>query len=142
MFLHARIRALALTPVAALACCGTLLPTRPAVGSALVVRIDEDNNRKHVKLRRGATLVVNLPVNRSTGYSWRVYGQFPSLLKPYGGPQYQKSAHAKQGQGARQVFRFGAGAVGITTLRMAYARSWQKNAKPEKVYAFTLHVAR
>lgn len=83
-------------------------------------------------IRAGQTLVIALPANPSTGYSWGVESPDRSTL-----PQVNdvETHQVSKGLGApaRQVIRFRAVKTGQTDLRLVYRRPWQADLPPTMV---------
>ncbi len=98
------------------------------------VTLTDRDNGTDVDLTSGGTLIVKLPSNPSTGYSWAVAGD-PSPLKLHRTSFVQKS-HSGQmvGSSGTQVLRFGANSVGMGNLTVIYRRSWEYNVPPLKTF--------
>lgn len=85
---------------------------------AAIVTVNEFNGGGQVTLKLGDTLVVNLRSNASTGYSWTVAQNNPSLLRPMGS-SYQPIIGGPPGAQGTQTFRFravGSGGEGLILL--------------------------
>jgi inhibitor of cysteine peptidase len=114
-------------------------PTASSTKSTITaVTVTDRDNGTDVDLTAGGTLIVKLPSNPSTGYSWAVAGD-PSPLKLHKTSFVQKS-HSGQmvGSAGTQVLRFGANSVGMGNLTVVYRRSWEYNVPP--VTTFTVRV--
>jgi inhibitor of cysteine peptidase len=98
------------------------------------VTIADRDNGTDVDLTAGGMLIVKLPSNPSTGYSWAVAGD-SSPLKLQKTSFVQKS-HSRQmvGSAGTQVLRFGANSVGMGNLTVVYRRSWEYNVPPVKTF--------
>lgn len=85
---------------------------------AAIVTVNEGNAGGQVTLKLNDTLVVNLRSNASTGYSWSVAQNNPSLLRPMGS-SYQPLIGGPPGAQGTQTFRFravGSGGEGLILL--------------------------
>jgi inhibitor of cysteine peptidase len=114
----------ALLVVASLAAC--------APGETRVTKSDDGGR---VSLRVGQTLVVELPGNPSTGYSWTGGGQ-DGVLVPSGEPEFVADSEMLGSPGT-VVLRFEAARPGETRLSLAYERSWETT---EPIDTFSLAV--
>ncbi len=109
--------------------------TPSALGHAM--RLDEHASGRKITLEKGEYVIVSLPANRTTGYSWNIATHTePSVLKPVDSA-YEVPANAKPGQGGRQVYTFEAHNAGADEIYLVYMRPWE-NADPAR--KFTLFV--
>jgi inhibitor of cysteine peptidase len=86
-----------------------------------------------VSLKVGQTLVVTLPSNPSTGYSWTVSGAPDSaVLTQEGDITYTPSNPdvVMPGSGGSETVRFTATAAGTTKLVLDYRRPWETDVPP------------
>lgn len=83
-------------------------------------------------------LVVRLPANPSTGYSWRyvVAGDDVLRLETING--VAPTPNGMVGVAGEEVWSFRAQGTGRAVLTYVYERSWEKNTPPAKI--FTLFV--
>ena len=88
----------------------------------------------------GDILVVSLPSNPTTGYSWQVIAVDATTLVQQGEPVYVQSpgAGGSVGAGGTEVFRFEAARAGTVTLTLGYLRPWEEGIPP--VETFTIAV--
>lgn len=104
------------------------------------VVLAEGDNGRDIDLTIGSTLLVNLPGNPSTGYTWAVAGD-PSPLK-----LQKASFHKGKKQGGAvgapgiAVFYFTAKSSGMATLTLVYRRSWEYNVQPMKTFTVRVDV--
>ena len=105
-----------------------------------LLTVGEKDNGTTVDLTQDETLVVKLPGNPTTGYSWAVIGD-PSPLKLVKSTT-QRSANSKTMAGAPSVqeFRFRADAAGIVSLTLHYRRPWEHDAPPAKTYTLRVQI--
>jgi inhibitor of cysteine peptidase len=105
--------------------CLTLSSAVCAQGGNTVTLTEADNNGM-VSLSVGDTLVVRLPSNPSTGYSWSVAQNNPGVpLQPIGSPSFERREDVPPGAPGVQVFRFRAAGGGSSFLRMIYHRPFE-----------------
>jgi inhibitor of cysteine peptidase len=111
--------------------------TKTSSSSVLVT--DQDNGRD-VDLTTGASLIVKLTSNPSTGYSWALSGDASPL-------RLVKSTYVKNppsskivGTMGMQVFRLSASAAGMARLKLVYRRSWEYNVPPVKTFSLRVNV--
>ena len=111
-------------------------------GACRTVTVSEKQNGASASLPAGGSLVVRLRSNASTGYMWQVTPGSNSVLRLVGKPQYVAPSTALIGAPGQQIFLFDAVADGAATLTLNYARPWEKNVLPAKVFRLTVHVRR
>lgn len=114
----------------AIALGALVLAISAAAHGPRVIGIGQKQNGENAGVHRGDTLVVSLPANPPTGYSWRISAVNRRLLRP-DGTGYVPAAHPPLAQRARGVvvFIFKAVATGTTTLKLTYANSGKQVAK-------------
>jgi inhibitor of cysteine peptidase len=88
----------------------------------------------------GQPLVVRLPSNPSTGYSWNysVVGDDVLHLESVSG--VSASPNGMVGVPGDTVWSFRAQGKGIAELNYVYARPWEKDAPPAKTFRLTVVV--
>jgi inhibitor of cysteine peptidase len=93
-----------------------------AAHSPRVIGIGQKQNGENAEVHVGDTLVVSLPANPRSGYSWRLAAVNRRLLRP-DARGYVPAAHPPLAQAATgvAVIIFKAVARGTTTLNMNYA---------------------
>ena len=102
--------------------------------------ITEEDEGSIVALGEGAYLMVALPGNPTTGYSWAAE-TVPNFLEPVAGVGYLPEAQdpVLVGGGGIFFFRFRAKEAGSGTLSFAYKRAWE-TAPPAKTFTITVEV--
>ncbi len=103
--------------------------------------VNVDSSGGAVELAPGQLLVVSLPSNPSTGYSWRAE-LVPPVLKPFGGEE-RKPADVQPGlagAGGTSCWRFVAVESGQGELRLVYQRPWEKGVPPAKSVTYQITV--
>ncbi len=100
----------------ALVWCGSAVAHGPRV-----IGIGQKQNKEDVQIHLGDTLVVSLPANPSTGYSWRIVQSDRHLLRPAGTGFVTSSAPPlAQGASGIAVFIFKTVHTGKVRLRLNY----------------------
>lgn len=104
------------------------------------VTVSVSDSGGEASLLPGQPLVVRLPSNPSTGYSWtyRVVGDDVLRLDSVSGVTPQ--ADGKVGAPGETVWSFRAQGKGIAQLSYVYTRAWEKNAAPAKTFSLTVVV--
>jgi inhibitor of cysteine peptidase len=116
--------------VAALAALSAAASAQPGPDLRPPVIVGEDSGP--VQLQLGQLLMVRLPVQAGTGYSWTASTDTGNLefvdqstLHPFG-------EAPTIGGGQTQMFMYRAIGPGETTLRFAYRRPWEAGIPPAK----------
>jgi predicted secreted protein len=89
-------------------------------------------------LRMGQEAVLELPSNRSTGYSWFLADSKDSVLTSLGQPAYRVS-RSMPGAGGTETWKFQATKAGNGSLKLEYRRPWEK-VPPAKTVLFHISV--
>ena len=108
-----------------------LASTRLAYG----LNVGEADAGRNLMLRCGEILVVELPSNPTTGYSWRMLPFQQGLLVQRGEASYESNPSSKGlvGAGGRETWKFRAVGNGSLKLTFSYARPWEKDVKPVRM---------
>ena len=100
------------------------LRAKPAARTILV---NEAHNRRSVKLAVGDTLIVALPTNPGTGYSWQVVSKSKSVLARVGSITRAKGVKSvRLGARTQKRFFFSAIKPGRTRLRLVYRQPFER----------------
>lgn len=104
--------------------------------------LTQADNGKTVKLAVGKPLVIRLPGNPTTGYSWRTAKITGEAVAAAGDPKYQVDAHAPGmvGVGGTFTFTFNAAKQGKAVINLEYVRPWEKGVAPIKTFSATVEV--
>lgn len=91
----------------------------------------------------GQVLTVELPGNRTTGFSWNEPATTEMVLERVGKPAYvtNPAPSGMVGVSGKEIWRFRATKAGRQTLRLEYARPWEKDVAPAKVVTFKVLVS-
>lgn len=114
---------------------GFLFALLPGVAMANKVVLGEEDAGKDLVLRCGDLLMVTLPSNPTTGYSWAVLARPSGLLREVGKSRFEPSLHRSgmTGVGGVQRWKFRALATGKATLKFSYTRPWEHGVAPARV---------
>lgn len=94
--------------------------------------LEAPDNGSDIFLAQGEILQVRLPSNPSTGYTWSIAGNSPSVLRPTGEPKYDAPEKGKPGAGGTQTFEFRVVGGGGAFLDLVYRRPSEKDAPPAR----------
>lgn len=101
------------------------------------------SNGSTAQLRQGSTLIVRLPSNGTTGYSWAP-AQIPEQLRlvkdEYGAPP-QREGPPVAGEGGTQELRFLAHEAGSGTLILDYRPAWDRGPESDQTFQITTQVS-
>lgn len=121
-------------------CTASFAQQAPSAPNTSNVVLTEQDNGSDIDLTIGATLVVKLPSNPSTGYNWTVAGE-PSPLKLQKASFHKAKTKANSvGASGTAVFQLSASASGMATLTLVYRRSWEYNVPPIKTFTVRVDV--
>ncbi len=106
------------------------------------VQLTKADDGKTVEVQPGGTLIVALPSNPSTGFSWSVTAPEPGNVELVGEPTYVPpgSTSPVVGAAGTQVFTFRPFEAGTDTLTMGYARSFEPGVAPAETFSVTITV--
>jgi predicted secreted protein len=114
-----------------------LRATEPG-GPAVVKILTQKDNGAAVTLTLKSRLIIRLPTQPGTGFSWTPKAT-SSLLRL--AKNYEKtSAHMLPGGTETKVFVFTPVASGTDQLELDYRRPWEHRVAPAKVFRFTATV--
>lgn len=95
------------------------------------VHINEQRNGGSVRMTTGQLLVLTLPSNPSTGYTWEITGLKPGLLQELGPPETaRRSGQPMPGEPGTITYRFRAIGEGSDTLQLSRRRSFEPPSIP------------
>jgi len=101
--------------------------------------IDQGAMGSTVKVRVGQSLVLSLPGNPSTGYTWEQLPGCEPMLSRMGEPLYTPAGNLV-GAGGSFRFTFLACQKGQTPLRLVYRRSFEEQTPPAERFEVTVVV--
>ncbi|WP_378732870.1 protease inhibitor I42 family protein [Nocardia brasiliensis] len=108
---------------------------------APVTATDVDNGKER-RLTVGQPLVVTLPANPSTGYSWQIAEVDTNVVRAQGEPAFTPDPNVPvaPGSGGTSVWTFVGNAPGISRLTMDYLRPWEQGMEPAQTFSLTIKV--
>ncbi len=106
--------------------------------SPQTVRLDAGGNGRMAEMAVGARLIIALPGNPSTGYTWEVKEGAAPVLELLGEPEFTSDNPALVGAGGTLTLTFRAVQPGETTLVLVYHRPWETDIEP--LDTFTVRV--
>jgi inhibitor of cysteine peptidase len=110
----------------------------PAAGVG--VELSEDDSGAALDVDRGTTLVIKLPANPTTGYSWSLVTSGAGVVSQ-GEPTFVRDASTdKLGAGGAEAWSFTAQQSGEQELRFEYRRAWEREQSPAKVVTYAIRV--
>jgi inhibitor of cysteine peptidase len=106
--------------------------------TALIKTLTETDNGVAVALTSKSRLMIRLPAQAGTGYSWtpKSASSLLRLVKSY----VEAPAHMLPGGTEHQVFVFRPVASGTDELEIDYRRPWEHGGAPARVFRFTATV--
>jgi inhibitor of cysteine peptidase len=111
-------------------------PAEPAV-----VAIGEAEAGTTVNLAAGDQLVVSLPANPGTGYTWELQpAPDEAILKLAAEPQFAAQDTNQVGAPGLLTFTFDAISAGETMLSLVYHRTWETGVAPLETYEVMVRV--
>ena len=118
-------------------CVSQLTAETPAVPAPAKTLTQKDNGAA-VVLSRKSRLIIRLPTQPGTGYSWTPKGgsSLLRLVKSYVEPP----THLLPGGTETQVYVFTPIASGTDELELGYRRSWEHEQPPARMVRFTVTV--
>jgi inhibitor of cysteine peptidase len=107
----------------------------------VIVDLSENDAGAALDVDRGTTLVVRLPANPTTGYTWSLVTSGTSVVNE-GDPTFVQSASAgeKVGAGGTESWSFTAQESGEQELLFEYRRAWERDTPPAKSLSYSIRV--
>ena len=115
-------------------------PPSPHTQRTLALTLTETDNGKDFTLPKDGLLLVRLPGNPSTGYSWVLdVDPAPLVLVTTDYVRGNEPQGIVGAPGTEQL-RFKPAATGTAKITLAYRRPWEKDVPPAKTFSITVHV--
>src|SRR5262249_57428281 len=73
--------------------------------------------------------------NPSTGFTWSVAANAPSILAPAGDPRFEPPPTPRPGAGSFQTLDFRVAGSGAALLQLVYRRPSEKDAPPARTWS-------
>jgi predicted secreted protein len=103
------------------------------------VIVTEKENDARIRVAKGRTILVKLPVQGGTGYTWTMAKHDKERLKLVS-ETTEKPEKMLPGGRVIRVYRFTAEAAGTTELELHYRRPFEKDKAPAKTLKVTFVV--
>ena len=100
----------------------------------------EKNISKEVIMAKGTQLVIELPSNPSTGFSWTEATIAEASVLEETESKFVEPEEQAMGTAGTQVWTFTAMGKGTTTVEMQYSRPWEGGEKAEWTFEITVTV--
>ena len=126
----------------------TVLAAAAIAGAACTASADNSGPKvfnvtesgQQITLSPGASLVVTLDSNATTGFSWSIAGISDEDVVDDVANEYQAPDSGLMGAGGQEVWTFQAGDKGTSTIEMQYSRSWETDVEPAETFNVTVVV--
>jgi inhibitor of cysteine peptidase len=115
-------------------------PTMSAHADSNTLVLTETQNGKTVHLPIRGQLVVRLPAQLGTGFSWAVVSRKGDALR-LTQQRTESAGQLRPGGSEEQVFVFAPQARGSEEVELAYRRPWEKDQPPARIFRFSATVA-
>jgi copper homeostasis protein (lipoprotein) len=117
------------------------LPPSPPRSLYRAVTLAEGDSGKVIEVGRGERVIVRLPSNRSTGYSWALLTSGSDALTRLASEYTQVVlSDGKPGAEGVESWYFQAKGSGQQELRFEYRRPWERNVPATKATNYTIRV--
>jgi len=117
---------------------------RARIGDTIDIELTANDDGKTISVPLGKSVKISLEGNPTTGYLWKTDKITGEALRQVGEPAYvqKKPPGGRQtvGGGGTFAFTFLAVKPGKATVRLAYARPWEKNKPPIRSFTATVNV--
>lgn len=107
---------------------------------ALAVTLGEADAGRTIDVRRGQSIAVLLPSNRSTGFRWSLVPASAGVLNVVTDVGYTQDSPGAVGAPGVETWTFQASRPGQQELRFEYRRPWEKTVPPAKVILLSISV--
>jgi len=124
---------------AAMACLlmAVILTAIGGCAAQTALALEAEDNGTEITLQKGQVLVITLPGNPSTGYSWVLADPEGAIVRQVGEPEFKADSELVGAPGALTL-RFEAMEAGEMDLTLEYQRPWETEVEP--LETFTAHV--
>jgi inhibitor of cysteine peptidase len=99
------------------------------------ILLEEPDSGSIIYLAQGDALSVRLPANPSTGFTWSVAANAPSVLAPGGDPRFEPPPTPRPGAPGFQTLEFRVAGGGAAFLQLVYRRPSEKDAPPARTWS-------
>ena len=106
---------------------------------SLILELPDSGSR--IFLTQGDRIAVRLPSNPSTGFSWAIAANAPSVLQPAGDSTYEAPDKPVAGAAGFQTFEFRVAGGGAVSLELVYRKPSDKDAPPTRRWGIFIGAA-
>ncbi len=92
----------------------------------IMIQLDQSDNGKTIKAKKGDVLELHLAENPTTGYRWVINSADESLMKV--SEKEQHAASDAIGSGGMKIFKIEIIAEGKASLTLSHENTWEKDA--------------
>lgn len=113
------------------------------MGRGKMLRANESDNGRTVKLVAGESLEIALAENPTTGYRWQRAKQTAEEAGspcPFAQDAYEPGRAGMPGAGGIHWWQFNAVEPGACKIELEYRRSWEKDKPPERTFRIQVEV--
>lgn len=96
-------------------------------------KLIEFDTGRTIEMKVGNTILVELPGNPSTGYSWEVISIDKSVIQKTGDVKFMTNSNVI-GSPGKVALRFKVVGAGKATLKLGYMRVWEKSVAPVRTF--------
>jgi inhibitor of cysteine peptidase len=98
------------------------------------LELSEPDDGSRIFVAQGDRIVVKLPSNVTTGYSWSIAENDPAILAPAGSARYEAPSRPAPGAPGVQIFELRVLSGGATWLQLVYRRPFEKDVPPARAW--------
>ncbi len=104
------------------------------------IDLDAANNGATLDVSSNQVLNIKLDSNITTGYKWNLATPPDAKVLKLLSSKYNEPSGGALGAGGSETWQFHATGRGTTSLKLAYARSFEPNNPPAKEFSLTINV--
>lgn len=105
------------------------------------ITLTDDDNGSMVTASLNQTIIITLPSNPTTGYSWNIFQIDTAQLNQVGETEFiPENEEPLVGQGGAEKLQFLVIAEGKSTLILVYHRPWEEGVEPLETFSIEIVV--
>ena len=104
------------------------------------VSVDASHSGETVNVASGASVIVTLDSNDTTGYEWRLAEDVDEDVLRLANSEYIAPETTLVGAGGQEVWTFEAVGAGETTISLEYVRPWEEGVPAVDTFQLTVVV--
>lgn len=110
-------------------------PNLPNPDEPVEIRVTTGDANKEITAKVGEIIVIELDSNATTGYRWfELPGRTDSVLESKGNEYVTRPQPGMVGVGGKTFFRFLVKEAGTAEIKLGYARSWERDNPPARLF--------